>query len=369
MVKRILAMEKIKIGILGATGMVGQRFVSLLENHPWFEVVELGASPRSSGKTYYDSVKERWSLELGIPEYSKNIIVKSVEKDIDKISKNVSIVFSALDMDKDEIKKIEEDYASHEIAVFSNNSAHRWTEDVPIIMPEINPEHMKLIDIQRKNRSWKNGMIAVKPNCSIQSYVPIMKALEEFEIKKINVTTLQAISGAGKTFESWPEILDNVIPYIKGEEEKSENEPLKIFGKIKGDRIFSADNIQINSTCIRVPVSDGHLANINLELSKNISKDEFISALENYNNPIMELKLPSAPHQLIKYFNEEDRPQTKLDRNYEGGMGLTTGRLRKSGQLQWRLVALSHNTIRGAAGGAILMAELFYKQGYLKNIQ
>lgn len=358
-------MKKLKVGILGATGMVGQRFVSLLDRHPWFDVVVVAASPKSAGKTYGEAVKGRWVMETKIPENVKKLIVKEVEGDIGEIAKEVDLVFSALDMDKEQIKKIEEAYASKDVPVVSNNSAHRWTEDVPMIIPEINPGHIKLIDIQRKNRGWKKGLIAVKPNCSIQSYVPIIKALEKYNPKKVVVTTLQAISGAGKTFETWPDMEDNVIPFIKSEEEKSEKEPMKILGSVEGNVIKLAGSPQISTTCIRVAATDGHMVSVNMQLEKNITKEGFIEAIENYNNPIAKLNLPSAPKQFIKYFDEEDRPQTKLDRDYENGMGITVGRLRKDPVLGWKFVSLSHNTVRGAAGGAILVAELLKARGYI----
>ena len=358
-------MKKLKVGILGATGMVGQRFVSLLDRHPWFDVVVVAASPRSAGKTYAEAVKGRWVMDTEIPENVKKLIVKKVEDDIDEIAKEIDLVFSALDMDKEQIKKIEEAYASKDVPVVSNNSAHRWTEDVPMIIPEVNPEHVKLIDIQRRNRGWKRGLIAVKPNCSIQSYAPIIKALEKYNPKKVLVTTLQAISGAGKTFDAWPEMEDNVIPFIKSEEEKSEKEPMKILGSVEGNRIKLADSPQISTTCIRVAAKDGHMVSVNMQLERDITKEGFIEAIENYDNPIAELKLPSAPKQLIKYLDEEDRPQTKLDRDYENGMGITVGRLRKDPILGWKFVSLSHNTIRGAAGGAILVAELLKARGYI----
>lgn len=358
-------MDKLNVGILGATGMVGQRFISLLESHPWFEVVCVAASPRSAGKTYEKAVEGRWQMKSEIPNGVKNLIVKRVEDDLDEISKEVDFVFSALEMDKQKIKEIEEAYAGKDVPVVSNNSAHRWTEDVPMIIPEINPDHVKLIDIQRKNRGWNKGLIAVKPNCSIQSYVPIIKALEKYGPKRVAVTTLQAISGAGKTFETWPEMVDNVIPLIGGEEEKSEKEPMKVLGSIENDKLKLAEVPEISATCIRVPATDGHMASISIKLEKEIDDKEFINAIRTFNNPIAELNLPSAPKEFIKYFDEEDRPQTKLDRDFENGMGITVGRLRKDLILGWKFVALSHNTIRGAAGGAILLAELLKAKGYI----
>jgi len=356
---------KLKVGILGATGMVGQRFITLLENHPWFEVVCVAASPNSAGKTYEESVRGRWKIKDKMPDSVKKLIVKKVEEGIDEICKGVDFVFSALDMDRQKIREIEEAYASREIPVVSNNSAHRWTEDVPMIIPEINPEHIKLIDAQRKNRGWKKGFIAVKPNCSIQSYVPIIKALEKYNPKKVIVTTLQAVSGAGRTLEGWPEMEENVIPFIKNEEEKSEREPLKILGKIVNGKLKLAKMPDISATCIRVPVEDGHLASLEIQLGRQITEKQFIDAVIDYDNPIAKLGLPSAPKEFIKYFSEVDRPQTRLDRDFGNGMGITFGRLRKDNILGWRLVALSHNTIRGAAGGAILLAELLKAKEYI----
>jgi len=357
-------MKKIKVGILGATGMVGQRFVTLLDNHPWFNVVLVAASPRSAGKTYEEAVKGRWKIDNEMPDSVKNIIVKRVVEDIDEICNDIDIVFSALDMDKEKIMEIEEAYAGKNIPVVSNNSAHRWTNDVPMIIPEINPDHIKLIDIQRKNRGWKQGLIVVKPNCSIQCYVPVIKALEKYGPKNVIVTALQAVSGAGKTFETMPEIVENVIPYIKDEEEKSEKEPMKILGKVTDKGIGLATSPTITSTCVRIPVIDGHMASVDMELEKAITEKEFIEAVNNF-NPIKDLNLPSSPKHFMKYFDDEDRPQTKLDKDFEKGMGITVGRLRKDSILGWKFIALSHNTIRGAAGGAILTAELLKAKGYI----
>lgn len=358
--------DKVKVGILGATGMVGQRFIALLEANPWFEVGSVAASPNSAGKVYKEAVKGRWQIESGIPKNVSGLMVKRVEEDIDEISKDVDFVFSAMDMDKQKITEIEERYASNGVPVVSNNSAHRWTDDVPMVIPEINPEHIKLIDSQRRNRGWKKGFIAVKPNCSIQSYVPIIKALEKYNPTKVIVTTLQAVSGAGKKLANWPEMQENVIPLIKNEEEKSEKEPLKILGEIVNGKLKLAKSPEISATCIRVPVEDGHMASVEIQLGKKIDKRKFVDAVENYKNPIAELELPSAPHQFMKYFEEEDRPQTRLDRDYENGMGITIGRLRQDKIFGWKFVALSHNTIRGAAGGAILLAELLRGKGYLE---
>lgn len=359
-------MAKTKVGILGATGMVGQRLITLLENHPWFEVVCVAASPSSAGKAYEDAVKGRWNMKSKIPENIRKLTVKKVEEDIDKICNKIDFVFSAVEMDKQKVREIEEKYASKGIPVVSLNSAHRMTEDVPMIIPEINPEHLDIIKVQRKNRKWQKGLIAVKPNCSIQSYVPVIKALEKFEPTEVLVTTLQAVSGAGKTLETWPEMAGNVIPFIRNEEEKSEKEPLKVLGKIKNGRLKFANTPKISATCIRVPVADGHMASVELKLKKRIDRKKFIDAMNSYENPIAKLKLPSATKQFIKYFNEEDRPQTRLDRDFEHGMGITVGRLRQNGNSGWKFVALSHNTIRGAAGGAILLAELLKEKRYIK---
>lgn len=357
-------MEKLRAGILGATGMVGQRFITLLDAHPWFEVAYVAASPSSAGKTYEEAVKGRWKMENEIPSNAKKLIVKRVEEDIDEIRGKVDFVFSALDMDKQKIMEVEEKYAARGIPVVSNNSAHRWTDDVPMIIPEINPEHTRLIDTQRKKRKWK-GLIAVKPNCSLQSYVPIIKALDRYKPKKVIVTTLQAVSGAGKTLEGWPEMEENVIPFIKNEEEKSEKEPLKILGKITNGKLKLAKSPEISATCIRVPVEDGHMASVEMQFGRKINERQFVGGIERY-NPIAKLNLPSSPKQFIKYFKEEDRPQTRLDRDFGNGMGITVGRLRKD-NFGWKFVALSHNTIRGAAGGAILLAELLKAKGYLKG--
>ena len=345
--------------------MVGQRFITLLDNHPWFEVGELAASSRSKGKTYQDAVSGRWKLDTPIPPALTKIKVKSVTGDLKEIAKNIDFVFSALDMPKDEIKKTEEQYAAAGIPVVSNNSAHRWTQDVPMIMPEINPGHTALIDIQKKNRGWKKGFIAVKPNCSIQSYVSILTALKKFEPLKVSVVSLQAISGAGKTFADWPEMQDNLIPFIGGEEEKSEKEPLKIWGALKNGQIIPNVSPLINATCIRVPATNGHMASVSVKFKTQPTKKQILDAINNFDNPIATLNLPSSPRQFIKYFEEDNRPQTRLDRDNEHGMGISMGRLSEYWGNHWKFVALSHNTIRGAAGGAILMAELLARKGYL----
>lgn len=349
--------KKIKAGILGATGMVGQRFISLLEHHPWFEVVCLAASPQSAGKTYEEAVSGRWAMNTLVPAKVRSMKLKAVEDNFDEIVKGVDLVFSAIDLDKEKIKEVEARYASAGVAVVSNNSAHRWTEDVPMVIPEINAHHLSLIDAQRKNRGWKKGLLVVKPNCSLQSYLPVVYALKEFKPKRVSVTTLQAISGAGKTFESWPEMVDNCIPFIKGEEEKTEKEPMKIWG---------AGCPTISATCIRVAASDGHMASVSVQFENKPTLEQIYNAIDNFSNPLKGLGLPSAPEKFIKYFIEDDRPQTKLDRDYANGMGITCGRFREDGESGWKFVALSHNTIRGAAGGAVLIAELLYKKGYLK---
>ncbi|MDP3941497.1 MAG: aspartate-semialdehyde dehydrogenase [bacterium] len=351
-------MKKIPVGILGATGMVGQRFVSLLENHPWFDVVCLAASPQSAGKTYAAAVANRWRLSTSIPNYAKKMKVYAVEYDLSTIAKEVRLVFCALDMEKDAIKALEIAYAEQGVAVVSNNSAHRWTSDVPMIMPEINPEHTDLIHAQRKRRGWDQGLIIVKPNCSLQSYIPIIKALALFNPTKIEVTTLQAISGAGKTFTSWPEMLDNCNPYISGEEEKTEKEPLKILGTIGKDVVKLAKKPRISATCIRVAVADGHMASVAVKFVKKPTMQQVVSAVTRYKNPIRALHLPTAPDPFIRYFAEDNRPQTNLDRDLGEGMTIACGRFREDPLFDWKFISLSHNTIRGAAGGAILTAEL-----------
>ncbi|HUZ92798.1 MAG TPA: aspartate-semialdehyde dehydrogenase [Candidatus Paceibacterota bacterium] len=359
--------KKIPVGILGATGMVGQRFVALLKDHPWFETVYLAASERSAGKTYAEAVAGKWAQQCPVPDAAQSLTVHSIEKDLDAACGSARIFFSAIGADKDLIRKIEERYAAKGALVISNNSAHRWTEDVPVIMPEINPEHLRMIEIQRKNRGWKTGCIVAKPNCSIQSYVPLLHAWKRFEPLEAVVSTYQAISGAGKTFAGWPEMIDNVMPFIKGEEEKSEKEPMKIWAKMENGTFVPADVPRISANCIRVPVSDGHTAAINIRFGRKPSKSELIEAIRNFKNPLDGLNLPSSPKQFIEYFDEDDRPQARLDRDFEGGMGITAGRLREDPVLGWKCVALSHNTVRGAAGGAILIAELMVEKGYLEN--
>ena len=356
--------EKLRVGILGATGMVGQRFISLLENHPWFEVVTVAASPRSAGKTYEEAVGGRWKMTTPMPEAVKNLIVKDVNE-VEAISAEVDFVFSAVDMTKDEIRSIEEKYAKAETPVVSNNSAHRWTPDVPMVVPEINPDHMKVIDFQKKRLGTTRGFIAVKPNCSIQSYAPVFTAWMEFEPYEAIVSTYQAISGAGKTFKDWPEMEGNIIPYIGGEEEKSEKEPLRIWGKIEDGVIVPADFIKITSQCIRVPVLNGHTASVFVKFRKNPTKEQLIEKLVSFKGLPQELELPSAPKQFIQYLEEDNRPQVALDVDFEHGMGISVGRIREDSIYDWKFVGLSHNTVRGAAGGAVLCAELLKAQGYI----
>lgn len=355
--------DKLKVGILGGTGMVGQRFISLLENHPWFEVTTIAASPRSAGKTYEEAVGGRWKMQKPMPEAVKNIVVKNVN-DIEAVSSEVDFVFSAVDMTKEEIKKIEEDYAKTETPVVSNNSAHRWTPDVPMIVPEVNPEHLEVIESQKKRLGTKRGFICVKPNCSIQSYAPALTAWRKFEPTLVVATTYQAISGAGKTFKDWPEMEHNIIPYIGGEEEKSEQEPLKVWGKIEGDKIVKAAAPAITTQCLRVPVSNGHFAAVFVSFENKPSKEEILNIWKEYKGAPQELELPSAPKQFLHYFEEDNMPQAKLHRNLEGGMAVSIGRLREDTQYDYKFVCLSHNTLRGAAGGAVEMAELYAAKGY-----
>ena len=360
--------EKLKVGILGGTGMVGQRFISLLENHPWFEVVTIAASPRSAGKTYEEAVGDRWKMDTPMPEAVKNIIVHNVNE-VEEVASTVDFVFSAVDMSKDEIKAIEEAYAKTETPVVSNNSAHRWTPDVPMVVPEINPEHMKVIECQKKRLGTKRGFVAVKPNCSIQSYAPVLTAWKEFEPYEVVATTYQAISGAGKTFKDWPEMVGNVIPFIGGEEEKSEKEPLRIWGHVdfeKGE-IVPATTPVITCQCVRVPVLNGHTAAVFVKFKKNPTKEQLIQKLEEFSGVPQELNLPSAPKQFIRYMEEDNRPQVTLDVDYENGMGISVGRIREDSVYDWKFIGLSHNTVRGAAGGAVLCAELLKAQGYIEK--
>ena len=356
--------QKLRVGILGATGMVGQRFISLLENHPWFEVVTLAASPRSAGKTYEEAVGGRWKMDTPMPEAVKKLVVMNVN-DVEHVASTVDFVFSAVDMSKDEIKAIEEAYAKTETPVVSNNSAHRWTPDVPMVVPEINPEHFDVIEFQKKRLGTKRGFIAVKPNCSIQSYAPVLTAWKEFEPYEVVATTYQAISGAGKTFKDCPEMEGNIIPFIGGEEEKSEQEPLRIWGKIENGVIVKATEPKITCQCIRVPVLNGHTAAVFVKFRKKPTKEQLIEKLENFKGLPQELNLPSAPKQFIRYMTEDNRPQVTLDVNYENGMGINVGRLREDTIYDWKFVGLSHNTVRGAAGGAVLCAETLVAKKYI----
>ena len=359
-------MNKFQVGIIGGTGMVGQRFVSLMENHPWFELKVIAASARSAGKTYEQAVGKRWAMDTPMPEQAKNIVVMNAEADVQAIAAQVDFVFSAVDMKKEEIKALEEAYAKCECPVVSNNSAHRWTPDVPMVIPEVNPEHIQVIKDQRKRLGTKRGFIAVKSNCSIQSYVPALSPLREYGIEKILVCTYQAISGAGKTFETWPEMVDNLIPYIGGEEEKSEREPLKVWGKVENGVIVTADSPAITSQCLRVPVSNGHTAAVFVDFERKPTEEEIKALWASYKGRAQELELPTAPKQFIHYFEEPDRPQARLDRELEGGMAISVGRLRPDTQYDYKFVCLSHNTLRGAAGGGVLLAELLCAEGYIE---
>ncbi len=358
-------MKKYNVGVIGATGMVGQRFMTLLDNHPWFDVKVLAASPRSAGKKYSDAVGAKWCMDVEIPEAMKDIVVMDATADIEKIASQVDFVFCAVDMKKDEIKALEEAYAKAECPVISNNSAHRHTPDVPMIVPELNADHAKIIPAQRKRLGTKRGFIAVKSNCSLQSYVPALYPLSKFGIKDVLVCTYQAISGAGKTFQTWPEMIDNVIPYIGGEEEKSEKEPLKIWGKVEDDVIVDADSPNFTAQCIRVPVSNGHMGAVFVRFENKPSKEEILNIWKDFTGRAQELELPHAPKQFLNYFEEDNMPQTKMHRDLEGGMAISIGRLREDTQYDYKFVCLSHNTLRGAAGGAVLMAELLCAEGYM----
>ncbi|WP_026510386.1 MULTISPECIES: aspartate-semialdehyde dehydrogenase [unclassified Butyrivibrio] len=356
--------EKLRVAILGATGMVGQRFITILDNHPWFEVAVVAASPRSAGQTYEESVGDRWKMEVPMPEGVKKLVIKDVTN-VEEVTKDVDFVLSAVNMSKDEIKAIEEEYAKTETPVVSNNSAHRWTPDVPMIIPEVNPQHADVIEFQKKRLGTTKGFIAVKPNCSIQSYAPALSAWREFEPYEVVATTYQAISGAGKNFKEWPEMEGNIIPFISGEEEKSEKEPLRIWGTIENGVIVPAKSPIITCQCIRVPVLYGHTAAAFVKFKKKATKDELINCLVNFSGKPQELNLPSAPKQFIQYLEEDNRPQVSLDVNYEGGMGVSIGRLREDTVYDWKFVGLSHNTLRGAAGGAVECAELLKALGYI----
>ncbi|SHH02238.1 aspartate-semialdehyde dehydrogenase [Butyrivibrio fibrisolvens DSM 3071] len=357
--------EKLKVAVLGATGMVGQRFISILADHPWFEVKTVAASPRSAGKTYEESVGDRWKMDIPMPEAVKNLVIQDVT-DVKGVASDVDFVLSAVNMSKDEIKAIEEEYAKTETPVVSNNSAHRWTPDVPMIVPEINPQHSDIIEYQRKRLGTTRGFIAVKPNCSIQSYTPALAAWKEYGPYEVVATTYQAISGAGKNFKEWPEMEGNIIPFISGEEEKSELEPLRIFGHIENGVIVPAESPVITTQCIRVPVLYGHTAAAFVRFKKEATKEELIEKLVSFTGKPQELGLPSAPKQFIQYLEDDNRPQVALDVNYEGGMGVSIGRLRKDTVYDWKFVGLSHNTLRGAAGGAVECAELMKALGYIQ---
>ena len=363
----VVNQKKFKVGIIGATGMVGQRFALLLENHPWFEVKVLAASARSAGKKYGDVVEGRWHMTKDLPEKYKDMVIVDAEN-VEEVASQVDFCFCAVNMKKDEIKALEERYAKAECPIVSNNSAHRFTPDVPMVIPEINADHIKIIDEQRKRLGTKRGFIAVKSNCSLQSYVPAIHPLKELGVNKVLACTYQAISGAGKTFKTWPEMIDNVIPYIGGEEEKSEQEPLKIWGHIENGKIVKTDDIAITAQCIRVPVSDGHTAAVFMSFKDGVKKpsvEEIIKIWESYKGRAQELELPSAPKQFLHYFTEPDRPQIKSERNLENGMAISVGRLREDTQYDYKFVCMSHNTLRGAAGGAVLLAELLCAEGYM----
>ena len=357
-------MKKFNVGVIGATGMVGQRFLNLLAEHPWFNVVVLAASARSAGKTYVEAVGDKWAFETPIPEKYKAMVVLDAEADMDKIAQSVDFVFCAVNMDKAKIRALEEAYAKKEVPVVSNNSAHRFTADVPMVIPEINADHIEVIASQRERLGTKRGFIAVKSNCSLQSYVPLLHPLKAFGIKEAAVCTYQAISGAGKTFATMPEILDNIIPYIGGEEEKSEQEPLKIWGNVENGEIVSASSPVITAQCLRVPVSDGHTAAVFVKFDKKPTKEEILSAWASFQGEPQALQLPSAPKQFLQYFEEDNRPQAKLDRMAGNGMSVTVGRLREDTLFDYKFIGLSHNTLRGAAGGAVLLAELLAAKGY-----
>ena len=358
-------MKKYKVGIVGATGMVGQRFITLLDNHPWFDITALAASSRSAGKQYKEVAEKRWMMDVPYSEKAGDMVVMDATADVEKIASMVDFVFCAVDMKKDEIKDLEEEYAKHEGPVVSNNSAHRHTPDVPMVIPELNPEHTAVIESQRKRLGTKRGFVAVKSNCSLQSYVPAIFPLNKFGVKDVLVCTYQAISGAGKNFDTWPEMIDNVIPYIGGEEEKSEIEPLKIYGKVEGDEIVPATSPAFTAQCIRVPVTNGHMGAVFVRFENKPSKEEIIEIWDNFKGVPQELDLPSAPKKFLNYFVEDNMPQTKLQRELEGGMAVSIGRLREDTQYDYKFVCLSHNTLRGAAGGAVLLAELLCAQGYM----
>ena len=360
-----MSQKKLKVGVLGATGMVGQRFLALLENHPWYEVTLVAASPSSAGKSYQDAVKGRWAMKTPIPAAASGLTVHDASQ-VAQVAGAVDFVFCAVDMPKDETARLEEAYARAETPLVSNNSAHRATPDVPMMIPEVNPEHAAVVEAQRRRLGTRRGFVAVKPNCSLQSYVPALHPLLAFGPERIAVCTYQAISGAGKTFETWPEMLDNVIPFIKGEEEKSEQEPLKIWGKLAEGRIAPAAGPVITAQCIRVPASDGHLAAVFVSFARKPSREEVLAAWKGFTGRPQALKLPSAPAPFLQYFEDDARPQTRLDRDAGNGMAVTIGRLRPDPLFDYRFVCLSHNTVRGAAGGAVLSAELLTAEGYIQ---
>ena len=357
-------MKKYKVGVVGCTGMVGQRFITLLENHPWFQLTAIAASARSAGKPYEEAVSGRWKMDTPIPEEAKQLVIYDIDAQMKEFCDQIDFTFCAVDMDKDATRALEERIAKMECPVVSNNSAHRFTPDVPMVVPEINPEHVKVIPYQKQRLGTQRGFIAVKSNCSLQSYVPALHPLMKYGIEKALVCTYQAISGAGKTFDTWPEMLDNVIPYIGGEEEKSEQEPMKLWGHIEGDQIVNAEKPTITAQCFRVPVSDGHTAAVFVSFDKKPTQEQMLEAWANFRGPAQELNLPSAPKQFLHYFTEPDRPQPKLDRNTENGMAVCIGRLREDTLFDYKFACMSHNTLRGAAGGAVLLAELLAAKGY-----
>lgn len=361
-------MEQYKVGVIGCTGMVGQRFVTLMEHHPWFRLTALAASSRSAGKTYAQAVEGRWALDTPMPKEAESLVVLDAEADAEKLAGMVDFCFCAVDMKKEEIRALEEKYARLECPIVSNNSAHRWTDDVPMVVPEINAEHIAIIDAQRKRLGTKRGFIAVKSNCSLQSYVPALHPLKKYGLERALVCTYQAISGAGKTFERLPEMVDNCIPFIGDEEEKSEQEPLKLWGHIEDGKIVKAEGPSITAQCFRVACQDGHMAAVFMKFAdgKAPSMDQIKADWAAFRGPAQELDLPSAPKQFLHYFEEENRPQTRLDRNLEHGMAVSIGRLRPDTQYDYKFVCLSHNTLRGAAGGAVLLAELLCAKGYIQ---
>ncbi len=358
--------RKLKVGIIGATGMVGQRFVTLLADHPWFEIKALAASARSAGKTYAQACENRWKMDVDIPADVAKMEVMDIHQ-IEDVTSKVDMVFSAVDMTKEEIREIEDSYAKAETPVISNNSAHRWTEDVPMLIPEINDDHCKVIEAQKKRLGTDRGFVAVKPNCSIQAYVPLLAAWEEFKPTELAISTYQAISGAGKTFREWPEMVENIIPYISGEEEKSEKEPLKVLGKVKEGKIVNKDGLRITCQCLRVPVLNGHTASVFIKFAENPTKEELIDRISKFKGYPQEEDLPSAPKQFIHYFTQDDRPQVKLDVDLENGMAVSVGRLREDSVYDFKFIGLAHNTLRGAAGGAVLCAETLVAKGYINH--